>query len=171
MLQTIDDDTASLHRLVTEPAAGLGSRMEERAACSRRKDAFLGVLGHELRSPLASIQNAVLILGSQTHQTPARQSAQALIQRQVYRMAKLIDDPFGRLTHNARTAVCTARTDRSTLHNFERRSACELGCYRLHSSECGLCELPLKGRAISAGRGPAGGGREARSSGSRNGGS
>jgi signal transduction histidine kinase len=65
MLETIEDDTASLHRLA-EPGAGLRSRMEELAACNRRKDAFLGMLAHELRSPLASIQNAILILGSQT---------------------------------------------------------------------------------------------------------
>jgi len=39
------------------------ARLEELAIANRRKDEFLAILGHELRSPLASIRNAALILG------------------------------------------------------------------------------------------------------------
>lgn len=88
----INDGRASLDGLQTKPAPAPRSRMEELVAANRRKDVFLGVLGHELRSPLASIQNAIHILSSQGVETFTRQRTQALIQRQVCLMGKLIDD-------------------------------------------------------------------------------
>src|SRR3984893_10383876 len=50
------------------------SRVEELAAANRRKDEFLAVLSH------------------QTQDTPARQKTQAMIQRQVRRMTRLVQD-------------------------------------------------------------------------------
>ena len=51
--------------------------------------------------PLASIQNAVHLLSAQTGETPARQGAQALIERQVRRMTRLVDDllDVSRISH------------------------------------------------------------------------
>jgi signal transduction histidine kinase len=76
-------------------------RARELVNANRRKDEFLAMLSHELRSPLAAIQTAVQLLGSQTGETPARQRTQALIGRQVRRMTQLVDDllDVSRISH------------------------------------------------------------------------
>jgi signal transduction histidine kinase len=88
--QLIDDGSASPEALEIERATA--TELEDLVAANRRKDEFLGMLGHELRNPLASIQHAIYILNSQTVGTSTRQRTQALIQRQVGQMGKLIDD-------------------------------------------------------------------------------
>ncbi len=67
-------------------------RVEELAAANRRKDEFLAILSHELRSPLTSIHNAVRFLGSQILETPAQRRMQALMERQLGRMTQLVDE-------------------------------------------------------------------------------
>jgi signal transduction histidine kinase len=58
----------------------------------RPEDEFLAMLGHELRNPLAAINNALALLQSEQAQTAAQRRAQALIDRQVGRMRRLVDD-------------------------------------------------------------------------------
>jgi len=61
-------EVAEMNEEVQWPLAALAStrsRLEELAMANRRKDEFLATLAHELRSPLTSIRNAALILGSQ----------------------------------------------------------------------------------------------------------
>jgi signal transduction histidine kinase len=65
---------------------------EELATVNRRKDEFLAVLGHELRSPLGSLQNAFRVLCGQSEESPARHRTQALIERQIRRMTQLVND-------------------------------------------------------------------------------
>jgi signal transduction histidine kinase len=48
----------------TRPLRQARLRVEELTTANRRKDEFLAVLSHELRSPLAAIQNAVRLLSS-----------------------------------------------------------------------------------------------------------
>jgi signal transduction histidine kinase len=76
-------------------------RMEELADANRRKDEFLAVLGHELRSPLASILSGIHLLIHQTQDAPASRKVQAIIERQVGRMTQLVDDllDVSRITH------------------------------------------------------------------------
>jgi signal transduction histidine kinase len=76
----------------TRPLRQARLRVEELATANRRKDEFLAMLGHELRSPLAAIQNAVRLLSSRSGETPPGQRTQALIERQVRRMTQLLDD-------------------------------------------------------------------------------
>ncbi len=69
-------------------------RVEELAAADRRKDEFLAMLSHELRSPLASIHYAVAVLGRQADcvSGSAQQRMQTLIERQLSRMTRLLDE-------------------------------------------------------------------------------
>jgi signal transduction histidine kinase len=67
-------------------------RVKALAAANRRKDEFLATLSHELRTPLASIQNALHLLSIRTAEASAGQGLQALIERQVRRMTRLVDD-------------------------------------------------------------------------------
>jgi signal transduction histidine kinase len=76
-------------------------RVEELANAKRRQDEFLAVLGHELRSPLASIVNGIHLLIHHKQDALASQKMQAMIERQVGRMTQLADDllDVSRLTH------------------------------------------------------------------------
>ena len=58
----------------------------------RRKDEFLAMLSHELRSPLAPIANAVHLLGLQKHEDPLQLQARLIIERQVAQLKHLVDD-------------------------------------------------------------------------------
>jgi signal transduction histidine kinase len=66
--------------------------VEELVRADRRKDEFLATLAHELRTPLGAIRNAVDLLQREQGGTPAAQQAQALIERQVRHMTRLIND-------------------------------------------------------------------------------
>lgn len=76
------------------------SRMEQKlqeqtialADLHRRKDEFLAMLSHELRSPLAPIYNAVQLLRLQEKEDPLQHQARAVIERQVGQLAHLVDD-------------------------------------------------------------------------------
>jgi signal transduction histidine kinase len=66
------------------------SRIEELITADRRKNEFLAVLCHELRSPLGSIQNAIVILrGRAGDDLALRLRMHALIERQVCQMTQL----------------------------------------------------------------------------------
>lgn len=58
----------------------------------RRKDEFLAVLAHELRNPLAPIRYAVAMAKKEGRDESERLQAQAIIERQVKHMSRLLDD-------------------------------------------------------------------------------
>ena len=58
----------------------------------RRQSSYLGVLAHELRNPLAPISSAAAILGSTSIGEPLLPKVQAIIERQVKTMSRLIED-------------------------------------------------------------------------------
>ena len=76
-------------------------RVEELESANCRKDEVLAMLGHELRNPLASILNGIHLLSHQQMDAPASQKMQAMIERQVCRMTRLVDDllEVSRITH------------------------------------------------------------------------
>jgi signal transduction histidine kinase len=59
---------------------------------SKRKDAFLAVLAHELRNPLASLSAAAQLLGKESLRPEMAAIARDALQRQVFHMARLLDD-------------------------------------------------------------------------------
>jgi PAS domain S-box-containing protein len=74
----------------------LRQRAEELARADRQKNEFLAMLAHELRNPLAPIDNALQVL-RQGHTEPGQREtdldwAIELMSRQVRHMARLIDD-------------------------------------------------------------------------------
>jgi two-component system CheB/CheR fusion protein len=75
----------------------MGNALREQAIqlsdLHRRKDEFLAMLSHELRSPLAPIANAVQLLGLQkSGENRIQQQARGIIERQVGRLQHLVDD-------------------------------------------------------------------------------
>ena len=58
----------------------------------RRKDEFIGMLSHELRNPLAPIRNCLYILDRAVPGSEQAKRAQAVIDRQVRHMTRLVDD-------------------------------------------------------------------------------
>jgi signal transduction histidine kinase/CheY-like chemotaxis protein len=72
--------------------AELEQRAQALAEADRRKEAFLGILGHELRNPLAAISNALQVLHRSRADRPAGERALEVLQRQVAYQARLVDD-------------------------------------------------------------------------------
>jgi PAS domain S-box-containing protein len=58
----------------------------------RRKDAFLAVLAHELRNPLAPMRNALHLMRLAGARRQALDEARGVMERQVKQMVRLIDD-------------------------------------------------------------------------------
>jgi signal transduction histidine kinase len=72
------------------PSSALTVELERLILADRRKDEFLAMLSHELRSPLAAIQNAMAILRSSQGADAAVQGGMyELIDRQVRQMSLL----------------------------------------------------------------------------------
>jgi PAS domain S-box-containing protein len=66
--------------------------VEQLRLADRNKDHFLATLAHELRNPLAPIRNATEILKFKGLEDPDMRAAQAIIDRQVGVMTRLLDD-------------------------------------------------------------------------------
>ena len=67
-------------------------KQQELSDLHHRKDEFLAMLSHELRSPLAPILNAVQLLRLQTNENELQQQARIIIERQVTQLTRLVDD-------------------------------------------------------------------------------
>ena len=65
---------------------------EAEVVAMRRKDEFLAMLAHELRNPLAPINNALHILSIDDSDVDRRQQLRAMMSRQVTHMVRLVDD-------------------------------------------------------------------------------
>ena len=86
----------------------------------RRKDEFLGVLSHELRNPLAPIRNSLFILDRAPPGGDQARRAQAVIDRQVGYLTRLVDDLLD-VTRIARDKIQLQR-ESLDLTNLVRRT-------------------------------------------------
>jgi signal transduction histidine kinase len=79
----------------------LATKIEQLSTANRRKDEFLAVLSHELRSPLASIQHSIGVLRSRSGaEETVQRGMHELIERQVRQIAQLASGllDVGRIT-------------------------------------------------------------------------
>lgn len=77
---------------VKQYARDLQQRAEELVEADQRKNEFLAMLAHELRNPLAPIQNAAQSLKRLGQNQPELQRATAVIERQAHHARKLVED-------------------------------------------------------------------------------
>ena len=82
----------------------------------RRKDEFLATLAHELRNPLAPIQNSLEILKAAEEQPHLLQQARGAIERQMAQLIRLVDDllDVSRITRD-KLDLRKTRTDLGTV--------------------------------------------------------
>lgn len=87
-----DSKYPELILLAVEDITAVRQRASDLADTNRRKDEFLAMLSHELRNPLAPIVSAVQLLGIQKNEDRLHLQARMIIERQVGRLTRLIDD-------------------------------------------------------------------------------
>ena len=73
-------------------SARMQASLAEEQESGRAKDAFLAMLGHELRNPLASISNAVYLLDRVDPMSTNAKSAREIIARQTGHLSRIVDD-------------------------------------------------------------------------------
>jgi signal transduction histidine kinase/ActR/RegA family two-component response regulator len=78
-------------RELRKTEAELRQRAAELLRADANKRRFLAVLGHELRNPLAPLRNGLAIL-RKTRDEPSRAEVQAMMERQIGHMTRLIED-------------------------------------------------------------------------------
>lgn len=80
---------ATEHRSINEALTRQAAQLAE---ADRRKDEFLAVLGHELRNPLAPLQNSVELLKHRATDPAVIAQARAIMERQLRHLVRLVDD-------------------------------------------------------------------------------
>jgi two-component system CheB/CheR fusion protein len=83
---------AESEREVRARAAELQVALDRLREADERKDAFLAMLSHELRNPLAPIANGVFLLRRTDAGTEPGRRALAVIERQVAHLIRLVED-------------------------------------------------------------------------------
>lgn len=91
LLYDADGRATNLMALVTD-VTGQRHLQEAQREALRQKDAFIAVLAHELRNPLAPIRTAVALLSGLGPPDAVLVHARNVIERQVAHMSRLIDD-------------------------------------------------------------------------------
>ncbi|MDX1653650.1 MAG: CheR family methyltransferase, partial [Candidatus Competibacteraceae bacterium] len=120
-------------RQLREQAEQLREQAKTLQEQDRRKDEFLGLLGHELRNPLAAIHSTLQWLRLGASSEAERQEGIDLIRRQEHHLLRLVDDLLNvsrinrgtielhrrplDLTESVREAVDLARTDLEARHH------------------------------------------------------
>jgi signal transduction histidine kinase len=122
-------------------------RTDALVKADQRKDAFLAVLAHELRNPLAPIRAAIEILQNGASAEQARRAQTSLL-RQVNQMTRLIDDllDVSRITSD-KLVLRLARTDLATIVSAAVETTQPLMAERRHEL---VLELPEQAVELDA---------------------
>ncbi|MGH9373932.1 MAG: PAS domain-containing sensor histidine kinase, partial [Vicinamibacterales bacterium] len=117
---------------------------EELLEADRRKDEFLAVLGHELRTPLAAILTAGRILQVQGAPDPSLQRFRDTIVRQTLQLTKLVDDllDVGRITAG-KLRLDNARVELNAVVKQAAETCAPLIEQRRHSLHVRFSEGPV----------------------------
>ena len=91
IITSLGEFTSAAFHLVSSLDA-VREREEALREADRRKDEFLATLAHELRNPLAPIRNSLHLLHYTGNDTPARDRALAIAERQTDHLIRLVDD-------------------------------------------------------------------------------
>lgn len=89
---SVDVGASEAFAAAYQPASSARSQTTELLTARQRSDEFLAVFSHEARSALAAIRNAAHILRMQRAESSVALKSGVLIERQVGRMTRLIDD-------------------------------------------------------------------------------
>ena len=98
----------------------LRQRALDLEAANHQKDQFIGMLGHELRNPLAAINSSVEVLKRRAGDRAIVERTQEVIGRQIHHLVRLVDDLLD-LTRIRRGAL-TLRIERVELKRLVRQA-------------------------------------------------
>jgi PAS domain S-box-containing protein len=122
----------------------LRQRAADLATADKRKDEFLAMLAHELRNPLAPIQNAVYAMTVPQLDPERLRWAQDIIARQVRQMTRLVDDllDVSRITRDT-IALRMERVDLASLIGLAVETSRPLIDSRHHELQVDLPPAPI----------------------------
>lgn len=116
--QATPDELTTLQALGDSAAMALKNSqlIDTLKETSRRKDAFLSMLAHELRNPLAPIRNGLHLLQLQENLSEPVQQASEIMERQVVHLTRVVDDllDVARI-NNGKVAIKRSKVDLATL--------------------------------------------------------
>ncbi|MGH7265637.1 MAG: hybrid sensor histidine kinase/response regulator [Candidatus Rokuibacteriota bacterium] len=85
-------EVADLRRAMADAAGLLQTREADLRRSNQAKDAFLAMLGHELRNPIGAIRTSVKSLGSRRLEPEELTRVEGIVDRQSRHLARLLDD-------------------------------------------------------------------------------
>jgi len=91
-LQSQHEEIQAQNEQLLQQGEELRRHVAQLAAADAHKNHFLGVLAHELRNPMTPITNSIYILRHTEPGSDGAKRAQAVIERQVTHLVRLVDD-------------------------------------------------------------------------------
>jgi signal transduction histidine kinase/CheY-like chemotaxis protein/CHASE3 domain sensor protein len=93
-IQAQSEELQAQNEEMLQQGEELRRHVAQLAEADANKNRFIGVLAHELRNPITPIANSIHILKLSAPGSDGAQRAQAVIERQVTHLVRLIDDLF-----------------------------------------------------------------------------
>jgi len=123
----------------------LMERMRQLAAADRSKDQFLAMLAHELRNPLAPLQNAMYLMADGRLPVQQQRGLHEMIQRQMDQLVRIVDDllEVTRFTQG-KVQLHTGTVDIAEILDAAAESTAHMVAQRNHRFERVAPEEPLR---------------------------